>query len=367
MRFLKATMTILVAVTGLYGQTKYYGGVDLGSKGAKAALFSFVRGPEGKDAKVLDGQVINTKLVSSMDHGQFTPAGIEDASNAVKRLVEGMKASATKRGLSGVEYFIVGSSGVAKGKNKDALAASVKEATDIDMDFVDVKREAYFTLLSSVPKHRRPKSMVLDVGSGNTKMGCLVGGMELDSFRSGEIPFGSVSLRKLATELSREDIPAGVDQAIKDKVGPAYDKESMDTPCLRNRERIYASGGAVWATATFTHPEHALNTFVVLRKADVEKFLAHLKDGSWNHRATYYPFPKDMPPARQAEIRARAEKDRADVQNVFAREDLIAGVSILKVVMDTSDSRALFQFVRDGNFLYGYAREKFKEEDLGTR
>ena len=228
------------------------------------------------------------------------------------------------------------------------------------MDFVDAATEGYYGLLSAVPAIRRSVSMYVDIGSGNSKLGCLVGDTTFKDFKSAEIPYGSVSGRNEALKRDPKDVDAGIASVMSD-VTDAYEKQSRDIPCLRNRQRIYWSGGAAWATATFTHPEQEMNGWVTITKHDLDRFLAHLKDGTWNQRKPVLTFPKDMPLDKQQAIRAKAAKEWDNVQNVFVREDLLSGVSIMKAVLDSSNPSATIRFVRGGNFIYGYALEKFKE------
>ena len=341
--------------------THYYGAVDLGSKGTKAALYSFVTEEDGRNPVVIYTKTINTSLVSSMKDGVFTKEGIDDATSAVKDVVDGMKGEAAKRHLLVDVYYVIGSSGTAKATNKDKLADSVKAATGIDMSFVDAKKEGYYGVLSSVPRSRRATSMYLDIGSGNTKLGCLVGDADLSSYKSAEIVYGSVSGRNEALKRSPNNIDVGMDDVMSE-VKASYGDQSRDIPCLRNRERIYWTGGAAWATATYMHPERELNGWVTLTKHDLDTFLARLKDGSWNQRKPVFVFPKDMPEEKKAEIRTKAMKEWEDVQNVFVREDLISGVSIMEAVLDSSNPSATIHFVRSGNFIYGYALEKYRED-----
>ncbi|HTR64138.1 MAG TPA: hypothetical protein VMH85_00100 [Terriglobales bacterium] len=338
----------------------YYGAVDLGSKGTKAALYSFVTEEDGLNPVVIFAKTINTTLVSSMKDGEFSKEGIADAASAVKQVVDAMKAEAEKQSVKADIFYVVGSSGVAKGKNKDDLAAAVKAATGIDMDFVDPAREGYYGMLSAVPLSRRPSSMYIDIGSGNAKLGCLVGDTELSNFKSTEIPYGSVSGRNEALKRNPKDINAGVTSLMVD-VSDMYENQSRDIPCLRNRERIYWTGGAAWATATFTHPEKEMSGWVTITRHDLDEFLAHLRDNTWNQRKPVFTFPKDMPSAMQQAIRAKAAKERDDVQNVFVREDLLSGVSIMKAILNSSNPSASVRFMRSGNYIYGYALEKFKE------
>jgi hypothetical protein len=374
MRIIRTILALALALTAsasAYSQTQYYGAIDLGSKGTKASLFSLSKTkcpvkPAGTLCAVY-GKTINTQLVSSMKDGAFTDVGIQEATDAAKREIDEMQSQAKKYRLE-VDYLIVGSSGVAKGKNKDALAASVKAATGIDMDFIDAKREGYFGLRSAVPTSNLFDSLYVDIGSGNTKLGCLVGGSDIGSFRNSEIEYGSVSGRNKGKEKNPTDIRAGIQQLMREDVGPAYDKASMDAPCLRNREVIYWTGGAAWAAATFTHPQEALKSEVRISRRDLDTFLARVGDGSWNQRHFQYSFSKDTSPEAQKDIRSAAEKDRRKVMDTFAGEDLLAGVSIMKTVLDSSNRSAVIWFVRDGgNFLLGYAAEKYPEKQANKR
>ena len=342
---------------------RYFGSVDLGSKGTKASLYSFVVDEDGPSADVLFSKTVNTKLVSSMKDGNFTPDGIADAAGAVKTVIDAMKAEATKLGIDVDVFYVVGSSGVAKGKNTKDLVAAVKSATGIDMDFVNATQEGFYGLQSAVPRSRRSSSIYIDIGSGNTKLGCLVGGEDAASFKSAEIEFGSVSGRNEALKRTPGDLNGGVDSVMKD-VGDKYEAQSRDIPCLRNRPRIYWTGGAAWATATFTHPEREMNGWVTITKHDLDTFLASLKDGTWNTKKHVYMFPKEMSKEREAVIRAKATKEQEDVQNVFVREDLISGVSIMETVLASSNPAASIHFVRSGNFIYGYALDKYKADTL---
>jgi hypothetical protein len=144
-------------------------------------------------------------------------------------------------------------------------------------------------------------------------------------------------------------------------VAPDYSKDSMDIPCLANRQRIYWTGGAAWATATLMHPEKALDFYVVISGKEVDAFLSRLRDRSWNQRPLSFVFPKDMLPPTQNAIRAAGAKARDDVMNTFAREDLLSGVSIMKTVLNISNPSAFLIFVRDSGFIYGYALEKYQQ------
>jgi TonB family protein len=340
--------------------THYYGAVDLGSRGTKASLYSFVTEEEGANPDVIFSRIINTSLVSSMQDGNFSPAGITDAVNAVQQVVEAMQGEAAKRDIDVDVYYVVGSSGVARAKNKQALADAVKAKTGIQMDFIDAGREGYYGLMSSAPRSRRMNSVYVDVGSGNTKLGCLVGDHDLLNYRGAEIIYGSTSMRNEALKRNPKDVNAGIEDAMQD-VSSQYEAQSRDIPCLRNRQRIYWTGGAAWATATFMHPEAELKGWVVLTRHDVDTFISRLKDGTWNQRKPVFAFPEGTAPEREKLIREKAQKEIEDVQNVFVREDLLSGVSIMKAILNSSNPAVTIRFARNGSFIYGYALEKYAE------
>ena len=341
----------------------YLGGIDLGSKGTKGAVFTFKKS-ENLDPQVIYHRAINTTLVSSMKDGQFTEEGIREASEAVKDLLDEMHAAAQKDKVTVIGYYVVASSGVgmAESKSKDALAASVKTATGMDLDFLDAKREGYFGMLTAVPSDKWQESLYIDIGSGNTKVGCLAGGTDLSSYGSEEIRYGSVTGRNRALEKNPRDVWDGIQQVMRDEVTPNYRQESMNTPCLTSRTDIYWTGGAAWAMATFMHPENALDEYVTFSRHDLDAFLSRLHDGSWNQKPLAYSFARDVSPAKREAIRQQAEKDRSDLVNrAFVREDLLSGVSIMKTVLGFSSPSAVIHFVRDSNYVYEYALVKSQQ------
>ncbi|MBV8903022.1 MAG: hypothetical protein JOZ22_05240 [Acidobacteriia bacterium] len=366
MRAIKGILTITMALAAIASaQTKYFGGVDVGSKGTKAALFSATRKADGDEIKLIFGKTVNGPLVSSMRDGRlFTTEGIKWATDTTRDLLGAMQDEANKRKLTGVQYYIVGSSGVAHGENREELAEAMKSATQIEMDFIDAAREGYYGLTSSVPIRRRAQSLYIDIGSGNTKLGCLVGGSDLKSFRPAEIKYGSVSGRNKGAQINPTDIPSGIQQLMHDEVGPAYTRQSLDIPCLANRQRIYWTGGAAWATATLMHPERALDSYVLINTKDIDAFLSKLQDRTWNQRKLAYFFAKDTEAEAQNRIRARAEKERDDVMNTFVREDLLSGVSIMKTVLEISNPSAVLIFARESGFIYGFGLEKNEKNEL---
>jgi hypothetical protein len=328
-----------------------FAGIDLGSRGVKAFVYRFVTEEEGLDARPLFSHDINTRLVNSAVGNQFIQSGIDEAVAAVTKLMGEMKDFAAKEKLD-PSYYIVASSGVARFQNHADLKAAVDKATGLSMDFVDAATEGLYGLKSAVPTPRRDEGLHVDIGSSNTKVGCMVGNV----YNPVEVPFGSVTLRKA---VPAGDYTTNLPSFVASTVAPAYNTQRMNTPCLGSRTRIYFIGGAAWAMTTFEHPEAALWGYVPIRLADVDDFLRHLSDGSWNQAPLQFHFGPNVTAAQQGPVRAAAAVAFKKVQDTFPREDLMAGASLLKLILTQGNPKAQARFVRNANYLFGYALDKF--------
>jgi hypothetical protein len=102
-----------------------------------------------------------------------------------------------------------------------------------------------------------------------------------------------------------------------------------------------------------------------LLRPGIDDFLGQLRSGKWNQTEPRAVFDPKIPASQLDAIRKANETDRASVENVFSREDLIAGVSLLNTILDNANPSAKLYFVRNGNYLFGYALEKFKTLQLG--
>lgn len=68
-----------------------------------------------------------------------------------------------------------------------------------------------------------------------------------------------------------------------------------------------------------------------------------------------------MTAAQRAAIQHKIDEDREKVMGTFSHEDLMAGVSILRTIVDKGNSSASAWFVRNGNYLFGHALKQYKD------
>lgn len=326
-------------------QSRTYCAVEIGSKGVKGRGFEF--GVKGGDSSVRTGfsRDINTTIIASLKDGLFSSTAIDETAEAVSTLIKEMRAMTPD-----CKAFAVGSSGVAIAKNKEALVEAVGRRVDVgDLDFVTPEQEAEYGFISSVPKRDWSNTVLVDIGSSNTKIGYVSDG----KFRAADIPFGSVSLSKKAAD-GGADFSKALAGVLDTQVRTSFRDASSKAPGMSNRKKVIWIGGAAWSTATFMRPDQALRPFVRLDRADVKRFIGSLNDRTWSN---YKPSAK-----ASAKVHVAFDKDAARVLDVFTRDNLLSGVSIFDAFLNDRGVDGPVNFARQGQWVMGYAAAKFADD-----
>lgn len=233
--------------------------------------------------------------------------------------------------------------------NPEDLIKAVRDKTGKSMVFLDVESEVQLSIVGTIPQRYRTRngawadnrgiSMLLDVGSGNTKGGYQVirqvptGEADYDYVTVG-IPKGTVSFTNEINQAAGEaaDLP---DFARKAKelspasVRAALRKEMERKPGLVNRQRVYLTGGIVWAMTTLLHPEDR-RTFVPVTAEDIDSFYRQVTGDPQSLQKLLNPNLTRRISNRQT--RLEVEKELESVRNAFSPRNLIAGAEILKAV-----------------------------------
>lgn len=328
----------------------YFAAIDLGTKGIKAFLFKLVQTDDGIYGQPVFHDDAITTLASAATSNRFTTQSISDAADAVTKLVKEMKDFAARQELDPA-YYIVGSSGISAFANRDELKAAVDRASGRHMQFIDAATEGREGLLSAGQTSSLASMLHVDIGSGNTKIGCMVDGV----YNAVDIPFGTVTLTQAVP--TPGPFVAGLKAFMKDKIEPLYTAAERKAPCLEGRTFIYFIGGTPWAAATFTHPEDTYCRYVRITTHDLDDFKARLEKGTWRQAA-----PANLRQECAAEQGdTDPATDRQKVQDRFAQDNLIAGVSLMRLVLARGNPNATAIFFRNGNYIYGYALEHYKD------
>lgn len=351
---------VILAISGLSAQAnslpqatdELHGGIEVGSKGVKAIALRISGETDNYTVKIIYAEVVNTTLVQTKD-GNFTPEAIRDTANAIQRFHQRMRQEYR---IAAEHIHVVVSSGVI-GNNPQDLSAEIAKRLGLTLPFLDVDTEVQLTVAGAIPKRYRSGqtwqdnrgiSVLIDVGSGNTKGGyqlmrqVAVGAAGYD-YVSWGIPKGTVTFTNEVSKAAGESadyktFASRASAMSNDSLRAPLRSEVARKPGLLNRRKVYLSGGIVWAMATLLHPENQLS-FTPLTVDDINNFYNRVIA---NPEALLEP---DLSRIANATIRQEAEREIESVRNTFTPKNLIAGAEILRAValeMNLTSKRMYF-------------------------
>lgn len=337
-----------------------HGGIEIGSKGVKAIALRIAGDGEDYTLKILYSEIINTTLMQTQDD-KFTPEAIRETANAVQRFFQRMQQEYR---VPADQIHIVISSGVV-GKNPQDVSNEIAKRTGQTPPFLEVDTEVQLTVAGAIPKRyksgrvwydNRGISVLIDVGSGNTKGGyqqirqTSLGNAGYDYVTWG-ISKGTVSytneVNKVAGEAADYPAFAKSSQALSETLlRSPLRYEAARKPGLLNRRKVYLTGGIVWAMATLLYPQDR-RTFTPLTVNDINNFYIRAVA---NPDALLAP---DLSRITKSDIREEAEREIESVRNTFTPKNLIAGAEILRAVAEEMKlTGKRLQFVRYGHLAW---------------
>jgi len=316
-----------------------YGGIEIGAKGIKSLVLRVVNGDEGYNVSILNAEVINTTLVQTRD-GKFTQQAIRDTGQVVQRfhqrMIQEFKVPAD-------QINIIGSSGLI-GDNPLDIADEIKRRIGVEIEFLDIETEVQLTIAGTIPRRyrvgrtwydNRSVSVMVDVGSGNTKGGyqqlrqVAIGRPDYD-YVSWGMPIGTVTYTNEVSKAAGgdADLPSFIKRSQElslSMLRPSIRTEVSRKPGLLNRKKVYISGGIVWSMITLLHPEDR-RSYIPVTLNDINTFYQRVTtdpDGLLN---------PDLSGIRNASVREEAEREVESVRNTFTTKNLVAGAEVLRAV-----------------------------------
>jgi len=295
------------------------------------------------DIKELFRENINTTIISGVkETGTFSSDSINETAEAVKTLINKIQ----EKGVPKENIFIIASSAITSVKNKEALSDKIKELTGYNTNFLTTKDEVLYNIAGALPFKYYYNSIVIDIGSGNTKIGYLEKVADNINVKSLEIPYGSVSLTEEAKK--RGNLNNGLNEILNKEVIVTLNKEVQKNPAYINRNNVFLLGGAVWALTTLQKPEQINESYVKLTAKNIEDFLNNLKK---NPDKALNPDILRLKP----EIKQQAQKQIEKVKDVFTVDNLNSGLSLLSAISkELKFSSKQIMFPRYGNWLIGF-------------
>jgi exopolyphosphatase/pppGpp-phosphohydrolase len=342
-------------------RAELHGGIEIGAKGVKATVLDVTPHADGYELSVKFGDSINTTLSEGIAKtGKFDDKAVTDTVAAIKqfrdRMIKEMNVPAER-------ISIVGSSGLfsaivdkpdAIEANQKLLATAIQEAVGVKLDFIDAKREAELSIAGIMPKKFHRESVLIDIGSGNTK-----GGYPIEKgYATMSIPFGTVTFTEKVKK-SEGDFAATAKELRESLLRPALKEELKNLKDLAARKRIYLSGGIVWAACTLSHPE-ATSAFTPLTVKDIDALLDKIAAGK------EFPAP-DLAGIADEAKRKKAESEIARIKTTYNPQLLLAGLQVLKALaseMNLDDADKKVYFARHGylGWILAFVAEKGMKE-----
>lgn len=325
------------------GQARY-GVIEIGASGVKVTAFSLLRGSAreprgGRDrATQASYERYDSSVIGSFNENPVAresdqiPATVQSVLTAISRLQR-------EHNVPRNNIVTVGSSSVAavahSGRLQDALAAR-----NVDLDYISAAQEAELVARWIVPPQRYAQAMVIDIGSGNTKGGFIVGTPPNTGFEAFELAYGSRSLAGYVNGRNGNNPRrwnATLISEARTQIGQPARRAVDRNPGFATRPRAYLVGGAVWALASTMHPGLSVDPdahWVPISARDIAAFREAAFAGNAFNIETNSGLAARLSrlraenPARESEARALVQR----VGEVIAPEQARAGAEILSVL-----------------------------------
>ena len=325
-----------------------FAGIEIGSKGIKMSVIDVYNIKKG-GFTIKSYWTENVAIAKGISiDGNLAQEDIDRAANVV---VTNYKKIKNEIGVTDANIFIVGSSGVAMAKNTQALIDKVKATTGKDMEFIDAQMEGKMLLKGCIPPVDYKDSMVLDIGGGNTKGGYVdVYNSENFVFFPLSLNYGTITLTEAVLKKTRNDEinefnikSFGFLPTLREQVNAMYTSK----PTALEKEKVYMSGGAVWAFYTLYYggAKEAFNEF---KLEDVINYDAILKNNF-----------------KKFEEQAKTDKEAEKVLKTYSQKYLISGSNILLVCLEAIpdiNGKKLY-FAKEGQiaWLVSYVADRSKK------
>lgn len=326
-----------------------FAGIEIGAKGVKVTILK-IKNIKKAEYDVIDSWADNITVAKGIStNGIIFPDDITNAatiaSNDYQRLIS------TKYSVDKKNIFVVISSGVAKAKNTNDLAAAIEKLISIKPKIVTIEEESKLLIKGGVPPKKLDDAIMIDIGGGNTKGGFVVKVQGSDSyiFVPFGFDFGTVTLteknKKYAKDGSFDDY-LRVNASNTDSLSKIIKTVFNKNPLFQNKKNIYISGGSVWAFLVLSKLKTA-DTYSPFTSSQVKDYYLNL--------LTNY---------KQYEDYATTNDEAKNVLNTYSQLYLISGNSILLEILKNINEVETknFFFINQGhlNWLKGFILESAK-------
>jgi len=361
LRSATSVKAITALLEGIEEKEQLYAGIEIGAKGIKLSVVGIRLGIEGHYLfDIKEDKSVNPDIVSLKD------VAIDKAIGAVNAFLKHVN---TDFEIDTSHIFVVASSGVrteAKKHGKlEEISKRINEGVEgyhKEIKFITPEEEAYYAIKGATLPRFRAISTTIDIGSGNTKGGYLIG-EHLDQLSPLTFDFGTRTFSETIKD-NKIEMLQGYDSVAryfaKEYIYKDVKEELSNNSGFRTRRIVHLAGGAPWAMTTMMYPEKIEEMFVQVSPADIRKFrIAVMKE----HEIITAP---NISYIQDEKIREKAQAEIDRVNKSFTREEMIAGSIILDALAHQLHSNVpkRFYFARLGyiGWITGYIMESVTQE-----
>jgi exopolyphosphatase/pppGpp-phosphohydrolase len=325
-----------------FAQKNLYAGIEIGRRAIKVSVLD-VNNIRKADYDIL---YFATERFSFADHitanGELTQEDIDKASITV---VTQLKKIKTDFKLLEENIFIVAAPVFASARNIDVLKNKITSLTKKNLDILNVNEEPKTLVKGAIPPVDYANAFLLDIGAQTTKGG-YIDELEDDKleFIPLELDFGTMTLtdavqKTVANQNQANDMSVYQEKSfdfnsvLRKKIKDLLDKN----PLLLKKDKIYLSGGAVWAFATLYYNENIKEHYVSLNMEDVLNYDAILKNNFTKFTTL-----------------AKTNKEAARVLSTYDQKYLISANNILVSLLESIpnlETKKIY-FVKDGQTIW---------------
>jgi len=353
-KFLFFALLALFFSVNLFSQKSVYAGIEIGRRAIKVSVID-VSNIRKADYKILS---FWTERIPFADHitakGELTQEDITRTSVIVTNQLQRIKA---ENKILEENIFVVAAPVFASARNLDVLKNKIAILTGKQLEVLDVNEEAKTLVKGAIPPVDFANAFLLDIGAQTTKGGYI------DELKDGklefiplELSFGTMTLTD-AVEKTVVNKSQANDMSTYQEKSFDYNvilrkktKELFDAnPPLAKKDKLYLSGGAVWAFSTLFYDENVnKDHYVALTLQDVIDYDAILKN-NFNKFTNL----------------AKTNKEAARVLSTYDQKYLISANNILVTCLESIPDYATKKifFVKEGQviWLISYIADRSKK------
>ena len=328
--------------TNSFAQKNLYAGIEIGRRAIKVSVLD-VNNIRKADYDIL---YFSNDRFSFADHitanGELTQEDIDKAGITVADQLKKIRAEFK---LLEENIFIVAAPVFSSARNIDVLKNNITSLTKKNLDILNVNEEPKTLVKGAIPPVDYANAFLLDIGAQTTKGG-YIDELEDDKleFIPLELDFGTMTLTDAVQKTVANQNQANDMSVYQEK---SFDFNSVlrkkikdllaKNPPLLKKDKIYLSGGAVWAFATLYYNENIKEHYVSLNMEDVLNYDAILKNNFTKFTTL-----------------AKTNKEAARVLSTYDQKYLISANNILLSLLESIpnlETKKIY-FVKDGQTIW---------------